>query len=144
MFNGWNKSRSLAAIPNLCYTVVMAHYCSPVTDLIERAAATSLDSARVIARSIATVMRSIEVCDRVARTQRIGRTAKPVAATGNEQVQALPLTPPRLLELADEFNVRANKGATPESRTEFQDLMFRYMALAAGYDSERTGNRMLH
>jgi hypothetical protein len=129
---------------NFWYLVAMAHFGSPVLELIERAAATSWDSARIIARSIATVMRSMEVCERVAHTQRARRTAKSGAATGNGLMQPLPLTPPRLLELADEFSALASKAATPESRAAFQDLVFRYMALAAGYDSERAGNRMLH
>jgi hypothetical protein len=128
--------------------------------LIQRAAAISLHSARVIVRSIETVRRSVELarsvareCERisVARTERLRSRAQPgPPATEQAQVRqtahvpALPLTPPRLLELADEFRSCADTAATWEERVAMQDLVFRYTALAAGYDTQRVGSRMLH
>jgi hypothetical protein len=132
----------------------------PGSELIQRAAETSLNSARIIARSIETIMRSIEISQVVARAyERAGTTqaetlrakawaprriAKPRAAWHIERVRPLPLTPPRLLELAEEFRALAMTAATPESRAAFFDLVFRYTALAAGYDAEQTGSQMLH
>jgi hypothetical protein len=61
-----------------------------------------------------------------------------------EQVRALPLTPSRLLELAEEFRGLADDAVTWEAKAAFQDLVFRYTALAAGYDTQRVGSRMRH
>jgi hypothetical protein len=133
---------------------------NPHKDLLERAAATSLNSARIIARSIALVMRSIEiaqaVADACARAE-VSRTrtlraqvplnrpsAEQPAATRLDPARVLPLTPSRLLELAGEFRSLADSAATPESQAAFQDLMFRYTALASGFDDERIGSRMVH
>jgi hypothetical protein len=131
-------------------------------DLLERAAATSLNSARIIARSIALVMRSIEISQSVASVyDRIGVARSELLRTKarrNRQAPdtpgdtarhlahatSLPLTPSKLLELAEEFRDRASAAATPESRAAFMDLVFRYTALAAGYDDEQVGSRMLH
>jgi hypothetical protein len=60
------------------------------------------------------------------------------------RVAALPLTPPRLLELAEEFRDLAASAATPETKAAFENLVLRYMALAAGFDSERVGSQRLH
>jgi hypothetical protein len=130
------------------------------TDLVQRAAAIALHSARLIARSIETVRRSAEIvqsvtrhCERagIARTERLRRQARsdpPAAEHANarqtEHVLTLPLTPPRLLELAREFCALADNAVTWEVRVAFQDLVFRYTALAAGYDTRRIGTCRLH
>ena len=130
----------------------------PHKDLLERAAATSLNSARIIARSIALVMRSIEIAQSVAgacaraevsrtrtlRAQVNRPAAEQQAATRLDPARVLPLTPSKLLELAEEFRSLADRAATPESKAAFQDLMFRYTALASGFDDEQIGSRMVH
>jgi hypothetical protein len=130
----------------------------PTTDLLQRAAATSLNSARLIARSIELVARSVELMRQTAQTgerksvRRIGvlltRPARPIRRVGvpvnSDRAILLPLTAPRLLELAGEFRDLATAATTPESRQAFQDLAFRYTALAAGYDETRVGSRMMH
>ena len=132
----------------------------PHKDLLDRAAATSLNSARIIARSIALVMRSIEIAQTVAgacaraevtRTKTL-RAQVPLNRPAAEQqsvtrldpARVLPLTPSKLLELAEEFRSLADRAATPESKAAFQDLMFRYTALASGFDDEQIGSRMVH
>jgi hypothetical protein len=130
------------------------------TDLIQRATAISLNSARIIARSVETIRRSIEIVRSVARDcERSGvaraanlrsraQSAPPAPeqaqAVHVEQVRALPLTPSRLLELAEEFRGLADDAVTWEAKAAFQDLVFRYTALAAGYDTQRVGSRMRH
>ncbi len=105
-------------------------------------------------------MRSVEIthavaraCERASivqaemlrtRTRPTSRAENQGAAMHVDHVHPLPLTPPRLLELAEEFRALARSAATPESRAAFEDLVFRYTALAAGYDNERIGSRMLH
>lgn len=131
----------------------------PNKDLLERAAATSLNSARIIARSIALVMRSIEITQAVASAcERAGvnraellrsnssweRAGKPDTAGSVDRRSSLPLTSSMLLELAEGFRDLASSAVTPEGRAAFLDLVFRYTALAAGYDEERVGSRMLH
>jgi hypothetical protein len=129
-------------------------------DLLGRATAASLNSARIIAHSIATVMRSIEIAKAVAltckrasiiRTETMRAKAaredlagKQRAANHVDQGHSLPLTPSKLLEVAEEFRSLARSAATPESRAAFENLVFHYTALAAGFDDERTGSRMLH
>jgi hypothetical protein len=129
-------------------------------DLIHRAAATSLNSARIIARSIELITRSltiaqaaarcqiraseVQVASLRARTQFPRRAARPRLVRHSDRVDPLPLTPPRLLELAEEFRDLARKAETPESRAAFEHLVFRYTALAAGYDDTQVGSRMLH
>jgi hypothetical protein len=130
------------------------------TDLLHRAAATSLNSARIIARSIELITRSLTIAQAVARgverassvqvetrrtrSQLVTRAARPRFARHIDYINPLPLTPPRLLEVAEEFRGLARRAATPESKAAFEDLMFRYTALAAGYDSQQAGGRMLH
>jgi hypothetical protein len=131
----------------------------PNKDLLARAAATSLNSARIIARSIALVMRSIEItqsaasaCESAgvkraellrpqARWERAGKSDT-TGSVGRRS--SLSLTSSRLLELAEEFRGLSSGAATPEGRAAFLDLVFRYTALAAGYDDERVGSRTLH
>jgi hypothetical protein len=132
----------------------------PKPDLLRRAAATSLNCARIIARSVELVVRSIEIsqavahaCERASnvRTETLRTKArlirhakKPGAVRHIGHVPPLPLTPPRLLELAAEFRALAESAPTPESRAAFHGLAFRYTALAAGYDDQWTGSRTLH
>jgi hypothetical protein len=130
----------------------------PVRELIRRAAATSLDSARIIERSVELLMRSIEGAQNVARTCRrveaargeILRTNRLVRQARSQEtrhlahVGALPLTPSKLLEVAEEFRAMAGAAATPECRSAFEDLVLRYTALAAGYDNQQAGSRTLH
>jgi hypothetical protein len=129
-------------------------------DLIHRAAATSLNSARIIARSVELITRSLTIAKAAARcqvraseiqvatvrtrTQFPRRAARPRLVRHTNRVEPLPLTPPRLLELAEEFRDLARKADTPESRAAFEHLVFRYTALAAGYDVTQAGSRMLH
>ncbi len=54
------------------------------------------------------------------------------------------MTPPMLLELAAEFGELATRAATPESAAAFHDLMFRYTALAGGYDTNAARSRYCH
>ena len=128
----------------------------PTKDLIRRATATSLASARVIARSAELVRKSIEnaqlvalPCQRATEVRgaivcRNIQRPKPVRLRPADAGPVLPLTPTKLLELAEEFRGLANASTTPESRTAFEDLMLRYTALAAGYDSQRVGSQTLH
>jgi hypothetical protein len=132
----------------------------PTTDLLQRAAATSLNSARIIAHSIELIAHSVSLLQKAAHAcarknsvtvdsvrARIGRTS-PVALAGtaarNDRAILLPLTPPRLLELVEEFRELAAHATTPESKAAFEDLVFRYTALAAGYDDQQVGSRMMH
>lgn len=130
------------------------------TELVSRAAAISLNSARIIARSIELITRSQTIVQTVVRahavsgtvlaeTQQIGtrphdKPAKPRFTRHIDRVGPLPLTPARLLELAEEFRVLARNSDTPESRAAFEGLVFRYTALAAGYDDVSAGSRRLH
>jgi hypothetical protein len=132
----------------------------PTADLLHRAAATSLKSARIIAQSIRLIACSVELMQKSARTYErkyVGkvealrarthfRRPAPFAAMAGsvERAILLPLTPARLLEVAEEFRDLAATAATPESRAAFEDLVFRYTALAAGYDDGQVGSRMMH
>jgi hypothetical protein len=129
-------------------------------ELLRIAAATALHSTRIMARSIELIARSAEIAQRVARacerassvrTEFLRTTLRPAnratklrPAAHSDRGAPLPLTPPRLLELAEEFRCLARSATTPESRSAFEDLVFRYTALAAGYDNERVGSRTLH
>ncbi len=129
-------------------------------ELIHRAAVTSLNSARIIARSVELITRSLTIAKAAARCQVRAsevqvatlqsrsqfprRVTRPRLVRPTNRVEPLPLTPPRLLELAEEFRDLARKAETPESRAAFEHLVFRYTALAAGFDDTRAGSRMLH
>jgi hypothetical protein len=54
------------------------------------------------------------------------------------------MTPPMLLELAVEFGELAVRADTPESAAAFHDLMFRYTALAGGYDTSAVPSQYCH
>jgi hypothetical protein len=54
------------------------------------------------------------------------------------------MTPPMLLELAAEFGELAARAATRESTAAFHDLMFRYTALAGGYDTNAARSQYCH
>jgi hypothetical protein len=54
------------------------------------------------------------------------------------------LTGTMLLELAAEFGDMAKRAATTESAAAFQDLMFRYTALANGSDTNVMDSRYVH
>jgi hypothetical protein len=54
------------------------------------------------------------------------------------------MTPPMLLELAAEFGELAARAATRESAAAFHDLMFRYTALAGGYDTYAARSHYCH
>jgi hypothetical protein len=85
----------------------------------------------------ATAVRIAALRDRIQRPM-------PVRLRPANPAPVLPLTPPKLLELAEEFRNLANASPTPAGRAAFKELMMRYTALAAGYDSEQAGSRMLH
>jgi hypothetical protein len=59
-------------------------------------------------------------------------------------MRPLPLTPPKLLEIADEFRRLASQAETPESAAAFDNLALRYTALAAGFDIEAMPSLRLH
>ena len=54
------------------------------------------------------------------------------------------MTPPMLLEIAAEFGQLAARAATRESAAAFHDLMFRYTALAGGYDTTVARSQYCH
>lgn len=54
------------------------------------------------------------------------------------------MTPPMLLEIAAEFGELAARAATRESAAAFHDLMFRYTALAGGYDTNAARSQYCH
>jgi hypothetical protein len=54
------------------------------------------------------------------------------------------MTPRMLLELAVEFGELAARAETVESATAYHDLMFRYVALAGGYDTNAARSRYCH
>jgi hypothetical protein len=54
------------------------------------------------------------------------------------------MTPPMLLEIAAEFGQLAARAATRESAAAFHDLMFRYTALAGGYDTSAARSQYCH
>lgn len=54
------------------------------------------------------------------------------------------MTPPMLLEIAAEFGELAARAATRESAAAFHDLMFRYTALAGGYDTSAARSQYCH
>jgi hypothetical protein len=54
------------------------------------------------------------------------------------------MTPPMLLEIATEFGELAARAATRESAAAFHDLMFRYTALAGGYDTSAARSQYCH
>lgn len=128
--------------------------------LLGIAAATALNSARIMTRSLELITRSAEIAQRVARacerassvraelqrtTRRpANRPTKLHPTTPPDRENPLPLTSARLIELAEEFRGLAMSATTPEIRSAFEDLVFRYTALAAGYDDSRAGSRMVH
>jgi hypothetical protein len=135
----------------------------PTTDLLLRAAAVSLNSARIIAHSVTLIAHSVELMQKAARTcepkcavkvdalrarTRFRQPAPHAAIAGSlDHVVLLPLTPSRLLEVAEEFRGLGGEGGktkSREGRAAFEDLVFRYTALAAGYDYDRVGSRMMH
>ena len=162
-YKPYHHIKGFATTQNICYVITMLNSNAPAattSDLLHRAAETSLNSARIIARSIELITRSMTIAQAVARGfERTGsvqggtrrtrshlatRATKPRFGRHIERVEPLPLTPPRLLEVAEEFRILASNAATPESREAFEDLVFRYTALAAGYDETRVGSRRLH
>ena len=54
------------------------------------------------------------------------------------------MTPRMLLEIAAEFGELAARAATRESAAAFHDLMFRYTALAGGYDTSAARSQYSH
>jgi hypothetical protein len=135
-------------------------FVRPTAELLRRAAETSLTSARLIAQSMELITRSVALLQKAAlagerrslhrlqvlrTTVGTARPAPRATTVGTiDRALLLPLTAPRLLELAEEFRDLATTATTPESRAAFEDLVFRYMALAAGYDDQRVGSRMMH
>jgi hypothetical protein len=128
-----------------------------VSAQIQRAHAARLASGRIAARSaqlvasaLAIVQNAIRSYDRAVTIRekwdvpsRLGVT--PTAAWAwAERVRPLPLTPPRLLEIAQEFRLMAEQAATPEVSEAFHGLAFRYTAMAGGFDTEAMPSRRLH
>ena len=109
--------------------------------LIQRSKAVSLNSARIIERSIETIMRSTAITLSAARTRerasivraealgtRTGlarHTAKQAPASRIDHIHRLPLTPPLLLELAEEYRALARSAATPEIKAAMQFIAVR-------------------
>jgi hypothetical protein len=54
------------------------------------------------------------------------------------------MTPPMLLEIAAEFGELAARATTRESAAAFHDLIFRYTALAGGYDTNAARSQYCH
>src|SRR5262245_4057869 len=126
-------------------------------DLIRRAGIVTRDSMRICARSAMLIERCRAAMQTAAAAHERAlavRGEKPqikdlpmpqrTARGWVEGVGPLPLTPPRLLELAAEFRMMADQADSPDSWAAFHALAFRYTALAAGYDTEQTSSRMLH
>jgi hypothetical protein len=148
---GWPYLRALVNI------VAMPFLPQSVSTQIQRAHAARLASGRIAARSaqlvasaLASVRNAIQSYDRAVAIQakwdappRLGVT--PAAAWAwADWVRPLPLTPPRLLEIAQEFRHLAEHAATPEVSEAFHGLAFRYTAMAGGFDTEAMPSRRLH
>ncbi len=108
-------------------------------------------SAELISNGVVTMQAVAQTFQAVtsARALRIGAKALAKARRMERHawiagIQALPLTPVMLLEIADEFRVLAAGANSPESRAAFQNLVFRYIALAGGCDSSQMQSRMVH
>jgi hypothetical protein len=83
---------------------------------------------------------------RAERVQMLARPVVPARPCGwVETIVPLPLTAAMLREIADEFRELADRATSSEVAEAFHGLAFRYVALAAGYDSEAMGSsRRLH
>ena len=126
-------------------------------DLIRRASTVRRDSVRICARSATLIERCRATMGTAAAVQERAlvvraekrqieefRMPQRLGRGWLESVPPLPLKPPMLLELADEFRVLADRADSPDRWAAFHALAFRYTALAAGYDTEQTSSRMLH
>jgi hypothetical protein len=129
-------------------------------ELTERSAALSSSTARLIARSSELLARTISAsqvaalaCEQASRLRAEIRRARlrsalsgapPLAVQQVAEIEGLLLTPTMLRELAVEFAGLAATAVTPESRSAFQSLEFRYIALAAGFDTRCIGSQRLH
>ncbi len=116
---------------------------------MERSVRLQARSAELISNSVVTMRSVVQYYQIVAEGRALRTRDKALANSRTSHVwiagvQALPLTPPMLLELADEFRVLAGSANTSDSRAAFQDLAFRYIALAGGCDSNQMRSRMLH
>jgi hypothetical protein len=130
------------------------------TRLTEHSAALSSTTARIIARSAELVARTITAsqaaalaCEEASRLRaeiRRARLESALRGAGSRalqqvaQMEGLLLTPTMLREIAVEFAALASTAATPEARWAFRSLEFRYIALAAGFDTRCIGSRRLH
>ena len=118
-----------------------------------------LHAERTLARNAALLQRNYEIRQATAKTLEDARAAQVrCRATRADSLRlksaqirqpTLPappslMTPPMLLEIAVEFGELAARAATRESASAFHDLMFRYMALAGGYDTRAAPSRYCH
>jgi hypothetical protein len=122
-------------------------------DLLLYARQAREDAVRLRARSAELVARALTAMRASAlnaETFAGRRTRLRSAATSRARARqiaafvSLPLTPPMLLELADEFRLLAARADTPESRAAFDGLAFRYVALAGGFDTRAMSSHRLH
>src|SRR5690348_1883367 len=106
--------------------------------LVERARMLRLDACRIRNRSVAlmtqrlTIMRASAIAHEQFAAVRVARLRWQRLTQGCwiGNIRPLPLDPPKLLELADEFRQLAARAATLASSTAFHHLAFRYTALA--------------
>jgi hypothetical protein len=113
-----------------------------VARLVQRARSLARATSWNRQRSAQLVARAALICEQAAtgRAERRRTTAR----SWLPDIRPLPLTPPMLLELANEFRVLAENASTPDSSLAFHNLAFRYTALAGGYDTQAMPSRMLH
>ena len=118
-----------------------------------------LHAERTLARNAALLQRNYEIRQATAKTLEDARAAQVrCRATRADSLrlksahmrQPTPppppslMTPPMLLEIAAEFGELAARAATRESAAAFHDLVFRYMALAGGYDTNAARSQYCH
>ena len=111
--------------------------------LIARARMATARTAEIIARSRALKYRTASLRQKI----EAGRAERSTAAMRRgwvSEIAPLPLSPAMLREISAEFRALADQANSPESRIAYHDLAFRYMAMAAGYDTGAMHSRMFH
>lgn len=117
------------------------------SQLVERARAVAQETARICAQSAVIVEQGQMLVQAAIETRnqlQAKGTVRPTPRAVLRNIRPLPLTPPMLLELADEFSMLAETAECPSSRFAFHDLAFRYTALAMGFDTQHNPSDRLH
>ncbi len=107
-------------------------------------------SAELITQALVVQQATIPILARLAaaRAERRRERVRRGSAAGfwiwNKSAVPLPLRPPMLLKLADEFRLLGEGAMAPEVKAAFHGLALRYTALAGGFDTRAMTSRRLH